>query len=106
VAVSGVVAALSLAVALTVMVASFRQSVSDWLDVLLPADLYLRTSSTAAAADTAFLTPALVQGLAQLDSTRRGRRWRCSRVRSTMRSAPCRWWARPCRRRRAASGCT
>ena len=36
VAVSGVVAALSLAVALTVMVASFRQSVADWLDVLLP----------------------------------------------------------------------
>ena len=64
VAVSGVVAALSLAVALTVMVASFRQSVTDWLDVLLPADLYLRTSNSTAAGDTAFLTPALVQGLA------------------------------------------
>jgi len=45
VAISGVVAALSLAVALTVMVASFRNSVADWLDVLLPADLYLRTAS-------------------------------------------------------------
>jgi putative ABC transport system permease protein len=66
VAVSGVVAALSLAVALTVMVASFRQSVSDWLDVLLPADLYLRTSNSTGAADTAFLTPALVQSVSQL----------------------------------------
>jgi putative ABC transport system permease protein len=64
VAVSGVVAALSLAVALTVMVASFRQSVADWLDVLLPADLYLRTSNSTAAGDTAFLEPRLVQRLA------------------------------------------
>jgi len=55
VAVSGVVAALSLAVALTVMVASFRQSVSDWLDVVLPADLYLRTSLGTATGDTAYL---------------------------------------------------
>jgi putative ABC transport system permease protein len=71
VAVSGVVAALSLAVALTVMVASFRQSVADWLDVLLPADLYLRTGNTAAAGDTAFLEPELVQGLAQLPGVAR-----------------------------------
>ncbi|MDE2607678.1 MAG: ABC transporter permease [Burkholderiales bacterium] len=71
VAVSGVVAALSLAVALTVMVASFRQSVADWLDVLLPADLYLRTGNTAAAGDTAFLEPKLVQALAQLPGVAR-----------------------------------
>lgn len=71
VAVSGVVAALSLAVALTVMVASFRQSVADWLDVLLPADLYLRTSSSAAAGDTAFLEPRLVQQLAQVPGVAR-----------------------------------
>lgn len=71
VAVSGVVAALSLAVALTVMVASFRQSVADWLDVLLPADLYLRTGSSTASGDTAFLTPRLVQALAQLPGVQR-----------------------------------
>ncbi|MBC5782372.1 ABC transporter permease [Ramlibacter sp. USB13] len=71
VAVSGVVAALSLAVALTVMVASFRQSVTDWLDVLLPADLYLRTSNSTAAGDTAFLEPRLVQGLAQVPGVAR-----------------------------------
>jgi putative ABC transport system permease protein len=56
VAVSGVVAALSLAVALTVMVASFRESVTRWLDVLLPADLYVRTAQQhRRAGDTAFL---------------------------------------------------
>jgi len=71
VAVSGVVAALSLAVALTVMVASFRQSVADWLDVLLPADLYVRTSSSTASGDTAYLTPALVQALARVPGVAR-----------------------------------
>jgi putative ABC transport system permease protein len=71
VAVSGVVAALSLAVALTVMVASFRQSVTDWLDVLLPADLYVRTSTSTASGDTAFLTPRLVQSLSQLPGVAR-----------------------------------
>jgi putative ABC transport system permease protein len=71
VAVSGVVAALSLAVALTVMVGSFRQSVTEWLDVLLPADLYLRTSLNTAAGDTAFLPPALVPAIAQLPGVAR-----------------------------------
>ncbi len=41
--VAGVVAALALAVALTVMVGSFRHSVEHWLDRLLPADLYVRS---------------------------------------------------------------
>lgn len=68
VAVSGVVASLSLAVALTVMVASFRDSVTRWLDVVLPADLYLRTASsgsgntaTGTASDASFLEPGFVQ---------------------------------------------
>ena len=66
VAVSGVVASLSLAVALTVMVASFRESVTSWLDVVLPADLYLRTaapSSSAGASDTVYFTPEFVAGI-------------------------------------------
>ena len=71
VAVSGVVASLSLAVALTVMVASFRDSVGHWLDVVLPADLYLRSGFSAAAADTAWFTPGFVQGVATLDGVRR-----------------------------------
>ena len=71
VAVSGVVAALSLSVALTVMVASFRHSVTAWLDVLLPADLYLRTAVSTAAGDTAFLTPPVVDGIARLPGVAR-----------------------------------
>jgi putative ABC transport system permease protein len=64
-----VVASLSLAVALTVMVASFRDSVTHWLDVVLPADLYLRTALPAganAAADTVYLSPEFVARMAQV----------------------------------------
>jgi putative ABC transport system permease protein len=79
VAVSGVVASLSLAVALTVMVASFRDSVTRWLDVVLPADLYLRATSsgrsgnsgTQSSSDTATFSPAFVQALAQLPGVAR-----------------------------------
>ncbi len=73
VAVSGVVASLSLAVALTVMVASFRDSVTHWLDVVLPADLYVRTGSGSASAvsDTVYFTPEFVQAVAQLTGVAR-----------------------------------
>ncbi|MFC5497905.1 ABC transporter permease [Caenimonas terrae] len=71
VAVSGVVAALSLAVALTVMVASFRDSVARWLDVVLPADLYVRTAVSSASADSAYFTPEFVAAAAQLPGVQR-----------------------------------
>ncbi|HYF19953.1 MAG TPA: ABC transporter permease [Ramlibacter sp.] len=71
VAVSGVVAALSLAVALTVMVASFRDSVARWLDVVLPADLYVRTAGATSAGDTAFLEPALAEAAARVPGVAR-----------------------------------
>jgi putative ABC transport system permease protein len=71
VAVSGVVAALSLAVALTVMVASFRGSVSQWLDQVLPADLYVRTANSGAAQDSAYFDPAFVQAAARLPGVAR-----------------------------------
>ena len=74
VAVSGVVASLSLAVALTVMVASFRDSVTNWLDVVLPADLYMRTalpSGSTAAADTVYFTPEFVASVAQVKGVQR-----------------------------------
>lgn len=73
VAVSGVVAALSLAVALTVMVASFRESVARWLDVLLPADLYLRTATASGTGDTAYLTPGFTQAVEQVEGVARTR---------------------------------
>ncbi len=71
VAVSGVVAALSLAVALTIMVASFRDSVARWLDVVLPADLYVRTADGTAAGDTAFLDPGFVSAASQVPGVAR-----------------------------------
>ena len=74
VAVSGVVASLSLAVALTVMVASFRDSVTTWLDVVLPADLYMRTAlptGAGAAADTVYFTPQFVASIAKVNGVAR-----------------------------------
>ena len=71
VAVAGVVASLSLAVALTVMVASFRDSVSQWLDSVLPADLYLRAATGTAAGDVVVLPPPLVEGAARVPGVAR-----------------------------------
>jgi putative ABC transport system permease protein len=71
IAVSGVVASLSLAVALTVMVASFRTSVTQWLDTVLPADLYVRTATSAGTLDTAYFEPSFVRDAAQLPGVQR-----------------------------------
>jgi len=79
VAISGVVASLSLAVALTVMVASFRDSVTHWLDVVLPADLYVRSTLGASSSDAGYFSPEFVQAAARLSGV--------ARV-STLRSAP------------------
>ena len=58
-AVAGVVASLSLVVALTVMVSSFRDSLIAWLDDVLPADLYVRPTPGASEGPV-FLAPAVV----------------------------------------------
>jgi putative ABC transport system permease protein len=70
VAVSGVVASLSLAVALTVMVSSFRHSVTTWLDTVLPASLYVR-SGVGSAAEQAFFDAGFVQAAAQVPGVER-----------------------------------
>ncbi|HWH74936.1 MAG TPA: ABC transporter permease [Methylibium sp.] len=70
VAVAGVVASLSLAVALTVMVTSFRAALQDWLTTVLPADLYVRTAG-GAAAESAWLPPELVAAAAALPGVAR-----------------------------------
>ncbi|MBG6081404.1 putative ABC transport system permease protein [Rubrivivax gelatinosus] len=75
-AVSGVVASLALSVALTVMVASFRDGVSHWLDSMLPADLYARSAATGGTTEQAWLPPdfltaaAGVPGVARVAATR------------------------------------
>ncbi len=66
IAIGGVVASLSLAVALTVMVASFRGSVLQWLDAVLPAPLYLRSALYAAGGDAALLPATLARDVARL----------------------------------------
>ena len=76
IAVAGVVASLALSVALTVMVASFRESVTSWLDTVLPADLYARSAAGTAAGDVVFVPPELVAavralpGVARLETAR------------------------------------
>ncbi|AVO51138.1 ABC transporter permease [Melaminivora suipulveris] len=80
VAVGGVVAALSLAVALTVMVGSFRTSVDQWLAAVLPAPLYLRAAGSPAGDDAAVFTPAFVQAAARLPEVQRVQPQRVSSV--------------------------
>ncbi len=71
VAVAGVVASLALAVALTVMVASFRDGVARWLDQVLPADLYVRSATQSGAADQAYLAPTFVNAAQRLPGVAR-----------------------------------
>lgn len=78
-AVGGVVAALSLAVALTVMVTSFRDSVNAWLDVVLPADLYVR--GTPSGGESGLIDP---QWVAQLGQEAALTRVQAQRVRSLL----------------------
>jgi putative ABC transport system permease protein len=70
-AVAGVVASLALSVALTVMVASFRDGVARWLDGVLPADLYARSAGSSAAGETAWLPPDFAQRAAALPGVTR-----------------------------------
>lgn len=68
--VAGVVTSLALCVALTVMVASFRTGVSDWLTQVLPADVYVRTQ-VAGPGDQVFFPPGLVEEARQWPGVRR-----------------------------------
>ncbi len=70
IAVAGVVASLSLAVALTVMVASFREAVTQWLDTVLPADLYVRAGSSLTAGDVVTLPAEMPARAATLPGVR------------------------------------
>ena len=76
VAVAGVVASLALSVALTVMVASFRDSITSWLDTVLPADLYARAGTSTGGSDVITLAPGWVRdaagvaGVARIETLR------------------------------------
>ena len=71
IAVGGVVASLSLAVALTVMVSSFRGSVTQWLDAVLPSPLYVRSAQSSAGDDAALLPAGFAEAVAQLPGLER-----------------------------------
>jgi len=60
---AGVLVALSLSVAMLVMVGSFRTSLDDWLRDMLPADLFVRNGLRAARQEGLPLPPAFVQRL-------------------------------------------
>src|SRR5258706_363316 len=68
VSLAAIVASFSLMAAMAIMVASFRQSVDDWLTRVLPAELYFRTTQ---AGDTGYLEPAFVEQARALPQIRR-----------------------------------
>jgi len=68
---AGVLVALALAVAMTVMIGSFRESLQRWLDEALPADLYVRSALRNPGGGTAPLPPALLQALPRLTEVAR-----------------------------------
>jgi putative ABC transport system permease protein len=70
-AVAGVVASLALSVALTVMVSSFRNGVAQWLDDVLPADLYARSASSSGLSEQAWFDDALLAQVERLPGVAR-----------------------------------
>jgi putative ABC transport system permease protein len=58
---AGVLAATAVAAAMAIMVGSFRHSVGQWLDAVLPADLYARTSR---GGESGFFDPPMQRALA------------------------------------------
>ncbi|MCG6953423.1 MAG: ABC transporter permease, partial [Betaproteobacteria bacterium] len=77
VSLAAIVASFGLMAAMAIMVASFRDSVDRWLDDVLPADLYLRTTH---AGETAYLEPAFEQQLRKLPMIARVEFLRSARV--------------------------
>lgn len=74
VAAAGVLTSVALAVAMAIMVASFRDSVDQWLHQILPADLYLRAGRAQSSAylDEALQTRiAAVPGVGRVNFNRR-----------------------------------
>jgi putative ABC transport system permease protein len=77
VSLAAIVASFSLMAAMAIMVSSFRQSVDDWLDAVLPADLYFRTTH---AGDTGYLEPGFEERVRALPGIERADFLRTARV--------------------------
>ena len=65
---SAILVSFSLMVAMAVMVTSFRTSLDQWLEKILPADLYLRAGF---ASETAYLAPADIELLSSVPGVQR-----------------------------------
>ncbi|MDH0867555.1 ABC transporter permease [Mitsuaria sp. GD03876] len=69
--IAGVLVALALAVAMLIMVASFRHSLDQWLGDMLPADLYLRQTARDSAQQGQPMPPGLAASAAALPGIER-----------------------------------
>ncbi|HEY8881556.1 MAG TPA: FtsX-like permease family protein [Roseateles sp.] len=78
---AGVLVALALAVAMTVMIGSFRESLTRWLDHALPADLYVRSALRGSDGLPAPLPAQLLQDLPRLPEIARAEQQRTARLR-------------------------
>ena len=78
VAIGGVVASLSLAVALTVMVTSFRASMTDWLDAVLPAPWYARPAGGSTRIEAGLLQADAARAIAALPGIARAQPMRAT----------------------------
>lgn len=106
IAVSGVVASLSLAVALTVMVGSFRGSMLQWLDTVLPAALYVRTAGSIGSSEHAYFDPQLVQAIRALPGVDRLRTQRNTALTFDATRPPVALLVRPLREAQGADAAT
>jgi putative ABC transport system permease protein len=77
VSLAAIVASFSLMAAMAIMVASFRQSVDDWLETVLPAELYFRTTH---AGDTGHLAPGFEERVRALPQVARADFLRSGRI--------------------------
>jgi putative ABC transport system permease protein len=77
VSLAAIVASFSLMAAMAIMVASFRQSVDDWLQAVLPAEVYFRTTH---AGDTGILDPGFEERVRALPQVARADFLRSGRI--------------------------
>ena len=92
VAAAGVLTSVALAAAMAIMVASFRDSVDQWLTQILPADLYLRAGQ---AKTSAYLDEALQARIASVNGVDRSSFTRHDNLRLAAGQAPVALIARP-----------
>jgi putative ABC transport system permease protein len=85
VSLAGIVASFSLMVAMAIMVSSLRSSVDGWLNAVLPADLYFRTTH---AGETAWLEPAFEARVRALPQVQRAEFFRGGRITLDARRPP------------------